>query len=221
MEEKYRSIKKSNQTFSKRLGSLQGGHDLLLASGFTIEIKDSVEYYTLPSSETAVRLSTLVKAKKEIGRLLIGISHMESLPSDTLRQIGDCLCADDVVNFSCTSKRIRKQISSYSTTPQMFLKTLQRDGNDDNFHYGFDIPTGDTSVVHSARVTLKWRDQGWGNRKGEIQILSFDSNGGGSELIYNSASAPHRFELLSIVFNVSPNKTYKLYYKQEVAGDII
>ena len=55
MEEKYRSIKKSNPAFAKRLGSLEGGHELLLAAGFTITTKedDNIEYYTLVPSETA------------------------------------------------------------------------------------------------------------------------------------------------------------------------
>ena len=71
MEEKYRSIKKSNPAFSKRLGSLSGGHELLVAAGFTITTKeeDSIEYYTLVPSETA--WPTLVKAKEEVNKLLL------------------------------------------------------------------------------------------------------------------------------------------------------
>ena len=69
MEEKYRSIKKSNPAFAKRLGSLVGGHDLLVAAGFTITTKDNIEYYTLVPSETA--WPTLVKAKEEVGKLLL------------------------------------------------------------------------------------------------------------------------------------------------------
>ena len=71
MEEKYRSIKKSNPAFAKRLGSLVGGHELLLAAGFTITTKeeDNIEYYTLVPSETA--WPTLVKAKEEVNKLLL------------------------------------------------------------------------------------------------------------------------------------------------------
>ena len=73
MEEKYRSIKKSNPAFAKRLGSLVGGHELLLAAGFTITTKNEdgkeIEYYTLVPSETA--WPTLVKAKEELNKLLL------------------------------------------------------------------------------------------------------------------------------------------------------
>jgi hypothetical protein len=36
MEEKYRQVKKQNAAFNKRLGGLIGGHDCMLATGFTV-----------------------------------------------------------------------------------------------------------------------------------------------------------------------------------------
>ena len=139
---------------------------------------------------------------------------MESLPIDSVRQIGEYLCADDVVNFSCTSKCIKKQISLCSTTPRMFIRTFEKAGNDDNFHYGFDIPIPISyTTVHSVRISLKWRDQGWGNMKGGIQIHSNDG-----EVVYNSGIAPHRIERLFIELKVSPDKTYQLHYRAGGGG---
>ena len=68
MDAKYRTVKKSNPAFSKRLGLVTGGHDLLLASGFTIESKEGIEYYTLTPNADA--WPTLVAARKEVGRVL-------------------------------------------------------------------------------------------------------------------------------------------------------
>ena len=70
MEEKYRTIKKSNPAFTKRLGGLPGGNDLMLASGFTIETRDadSIEYYVLTPSAHA--WPALVASREEIGRVL-------------------------------------------------------------------------------------------------------------------------------------------------------
>ena len=68
MEEKYRSIKKANPAFAKRLGSLPGGSDLLLASGFTVETQENFEYYVLTPSASA--WPTLVAARKEVQRVL-------------------------------------------------------------------------------------------------------------------------------------------------------
>jgi len=85
MEEKYRSIKKSNPAFAKRLGSLVGGHELLLAAGFTITTKNDdndgkeIEYYTLVPSETA--WPTLVKAKEEVGKLLLSENQTSTASS--------------------------------------------------------------------------------------------------------------------------------------------
>eukprot|EP00578_Thalassiosira_sp_NH16_P019027 CAMPEP_0181094456 /NCGR_PEP_ID=MMETSP1071-20121207/10002_1 /TAXON_ID=35127 /ORGANISM="Thalassiosira sp., Strain NH16" /LENGTH=481 /DNA_ID=CAMNT_0023176785 /DNA_START=49 /DNA_END=1494 /DNA_ORIENTATION=- len=69
MEEKYRTIKKSNPAFSRRLGAVTGGSDLLLASGFDIETREEgVEYYVLvPDADKWPRL---VAAREGIGRAL-------------------------------------------------------------------------------------------------------------------------------------------------------
>jgi hypothetical protein len=73
-EAKYRSIKKTNPAFLRRLGSLPGGPDLLFAAGFVAETKDDVdgrtEYYVLtPSADAWPRL---VAARDEVGRALSG-----------------------------------------------------------------------------------------------------------------------------------------------------
>eukprot|EP00581_Thalassiosira_minuscula_P001840 CAMPEP_0183745996 /NCGR_PEP_ID=MMETSP0737-20130205/66526_1 /TAXON_ID=385413 /ORGANISM="Thalassiosira miniscula, Strain CCMP1093" /LENGTH=529 /DNA_ID=CAMNT_0025981675 /DNA_START=13 /DNA_END=1603 /DNA_ORIENTATION=- len=67
MEEKYRTIKKANPAFSKRLGSLPGGSDLLLSAGFTLQTKDDLEYYILTPSADA--WPQLVTAREEVQKL--------------------------------------------------------------------------------------------------------------------------------------------------------
>ena len=75
-EAKYRSIKKSNPAFLRRLGSLPGGPDLLFAAGFVVEIKDDnvdgrTEFFVLtPSADAWPRL---VAARDEIGRAMSGV----------------------------------------------------------------------------------------------------------------------------------------------------
>jgi len=135
---------------------------------------------------------------------------MESLSIDSIRQIGIYLCAKDVRSFSCTSKRIRKQISLCSTTPRMFVKGFLKSGNDENLHYGFNIPisANNNTTVHSVRITLNIG----GNRKGAIYIRSNDD-----KVVYNYERYGEVLALngeqLHIEFNISPNKTYRLYYK--------
>ncbi|KAL7535274.1 hypothetical protein ACHAXR_006386 [Thalassiosira sp. AJA248-18] len=77
MEEKYRTIKKSNPAFSKRLGGLPGGSDLMNASGFNVETREGVEYYVLTPSADA--WPGLIKAREEVQRVLLTVDRSSSV----------------------------------------------------------------------------------------------------------------------------------------------
>lgn len=64
MEEKYRSVKRQNAAFSRRLGGLVGGHECMLAVGFRVELDGGVEVYQLHAS--AEQWPKLLQAKKDI-----------------------------------------------------------------------------------------------------------------------------------------------------------
>ena len=66
MEEKYRTIKKSNPAFAKRIGGVAGGADLLLAAGFALQTKEGVEFYILTPGAAAWPL--LVAAREAVQR---------------------------------------------------------------------------------------------------------------------------------------------------------
>ena len=53
MEEKYRSLKKSNAAFQRKLGGKSGGDELMRAAGFVVEMRDGTEYYALQASADA------------------------------------------------------------------------------------------------------------------------------------------------------------------------
>jgi hypothetical protein len=53
MEEKYRSLKKSNAAFQRKLGGKRGGDELMKAAGFIVESRDGIEYYALQASAEA------------------------------------------------------------------------------------------------------------------------------------------------------------------------
>lgn len=50
LEEKYRTVKRNNAVFGKRLGKLVGGHDCMLATGFVVEQQSGEEVYQLHAS---------------------------------------------------------------------------------------------------------------------------------------------------------------------------
>lgn len=68
-EEKYRSVKKANPAFQRRLGGVAGGDALILAAGFVVETGEGgAESYVLrPSAEAWPRL---VAAGEEVKRVL-------------------------------------------------------------------------------------------------------------------------------------------------------
>jgi hypothetical protein len=74
MEEKYRSIKKSNAAFNKRLGGVNGGEALLLSAGFVIE----GDVFVLRPSEDA--WPKLVEAGDVIGKALREAEANSSAP---------------------------------------------------------------------------------------------------------------------------------------------
>lgn len=75
MEEKYRSIKKSNAAFNKRLGGVSGGEQFLLAAGFTLE--DDVFVLT-PSEEAWPKL---VEAGEVANRALAEAEASSTAPT--------------------------------------------------------------------------------------------------------------------------------------------
>mmetsp|Transcript_52491 Transcript_52491/g.127094 ORF Transcript_52491/g.127094 Transcript_52491/m.127094 type:complete len:470 (-) Transcript_52491:2169-3578(-) len=65
-EEKYRKVKRSNAAFSKRLGSVTGGHDAMAAVGFSVIKDGEEEFYTLQASAEA--WEKLLSSKSQVQR---------------------------------------------------------------------------------------------------------------------------------------------------------
>lgn len=96
---------------------------------------------------------------------------MEGLDDLALRHIARFLSAEDIVRLGRTSKRM------HSIMPRVVLATEEWLGED--FHiYGFGVGLGypelyfETpklpSTVKKLSLSVTWKDQGWGNRKGEV-----------------------------------------------------
>jgi hypothetical protein len=63
MEEKYRSVKKQNAAFQRRLGGLPGGDAAMLAAGFVVEGQGADESYVLHASAEAWPKLVATKAR--------------------------------------------------------------------------------------------------------------------------------------------------------------
>jgi hypothetical protein len=65
MEEKYRSVKKQNAAFQRRLGGLPGGDAAMLAAGFVVEGQGADESYVIHASAEAWPKLVATKARLE------------------------------------------------------------------------------------------------------------------------------------------------------------
>jgi hypothetical protein len=102
--------------------------------------------------------------------------------------------------------------------------------------------------LHSIRLEFSWKDQGWGNQKGQIYIVgrpvtaknknkqkeqgenagSIDSNAHPADrtddwstdcrIVYESSKAPHAFEKLVLWFTPRVDEYYSLWYKVGSGG---
>ena len=66
MEEKYRQVKKQNAAFHKRLGGLIGGHDCMLATGFTVDNDTSSGEEVYKLQATAQKWTYLTEKAQQI-----------------------------------------------------------------------------------------------------------------------------------------------------------
>lgn len=79
-EEKYRKLKQSNAAFGRRLGNVQGGHDVMLAVGFISEIPDGADELHYVLKPNADAWNTLVNSKKFIDEAISQLNIIQPTP---------------------------------------------------------------------------------------------------------------------------------------------
>jgi len=75
--------------------------------------------------------------------------------------------------------------------------------------------------IEAVHFDFSWRDQGWGNRKGQISIYQDGGSASGGSLLWNSPIAEHRqttesFTLLADTYNFLDST--KLFFEYKVGG---
>lgn len=148
---------------------------------------------------------------------------MDSLPNEIMENIADFLPPLGALQLTRTSKKLYSQFSLATTSRSKFLSEFSRDDCDDDMHYGFEIPTILQVSVHTLLVTMKWWDQGWGNRKGRLLLVaenknqSYDRSGKKNgpdfgRVVYESRIAKHARRRLNITFKPKNNESYHIWY---------
>lgn len=153
---------------------------------------------------------------------------MEHVPAEILKQhLAPYLPPSDLCQLSTASKTLNAQLS-LSLLPRrkiltQFIRTDHRNAFTNSDHgpyalnYGFEIPVPSGAACHSVTVTMRWRDQGWGERKGHFVIIASDKypDAPRGPVVFASDVAPHSLESLRVTFAQQRNRTYHLWY---VAG---
>mmetsp|Transcript_5240 Transcript_5240/g.9631 ORF Transcript_5240/g.9631 Transcript_5240/m.9631 type:complete len:309 (-) Transcript_5240:94-1020(-) len=158
---------------------------------------------------------------------------MDQLPEDILRKVVGYLASSGALGLACTSKSIRSQLSLATTNPRRILNKFYHHDCNDDIHRGFQIPVPSQQMVsvHSTRLSINWRDQGWGNRKSQVFVIAtkkdqtpYESAGsvqiwnderkefGGGRVVYRSEIAPHSMGRLTITFMTKQEESYHLWY---------
>ena len=110
------------------------------------------------------------------------MAHFLEIPDEMIRYISGFLMIEDIARLSATCKVLFNVLPFYSLESKMIhVPTIDATGPSGPGHswqpsFHFDAPPF-TSHLFMATISAYWRDQGWGNRKGEIWLeLVFVSN---------------------------------------------
>lgn len=153
-----------------------------------------------------------------------------NIPLELKRRVACFLSPRDAIQVSRTCTTLRNSLALSSMEPQVALfERVNRVGDYDDGdrpRHLFRLPLFNRRA-HSVAISFQWRDQGWGNQKGEVfitengqdNVIQHDQFLGGGTVIYRSpAPAPHQLEPVRIEFSPSDGRWYHFWYKAGGGG---
>lgn len=153
---------------------------------------------------------------------------LSGLPSDALNHAVSFLNSKDALQLSELNSSFREALSLstlHDPTPLITRNTWYgtRDEGSSTPRRSVWIPVLFPHRTHSVVLTCKWRDQGFGNRKGALFVVAVPVNDDpntemlesieNGKTVYASPIAPHEEESLRISFSCSPSMAYYLWYR--------
>ena len=150
-----------------------------------------------------------------------------NFPSELKRRTASFLSAQDACKVSETCKSLHSSLSLRFLRNSRILFARGQ-------HFAGHFNTGDEPVafvhipcisrrVHSISITCRWRDQGWGNRKGKLWVIGRHRSAPvddtlpfrGGRVVCESLAAPHTTEQQKLSFLASPmeGEVYQLWYR--------
>jgi len=157
---------------------------------------------------------------------------MIGLPTEILATgIAGYLLPSDAIKLNNTCKKLHSKLSLTAIAPRPLIAKFIRGDHNDDAHYGFQIWVPDQVSCHSILLSMRWKDQGWGNCKGKIFVVANEKNPllcnddddddddrsgemlfGGGRVVYTSATAPHEEQRLDVEFQPSKENINETSY---------
>jgi hypothetical protein len=158
--------------------------------------------------------------------------------------IADLLSAPEAMSFCTVARkfrvlRLKELTATDGTLPHDWERNQSWHGSRDVYYaHRWQVPVSGvvSSISHTAFVSLRWRDQGWGNQKGMISVVDEGSSGrlpqydnttsawtgphapndyktAGAWVVSANFPAPHRDSPLKVSFPVVDTSVYSLWYR--------
>ena len=137
-------------------------------------------------------------------------------PRDLAETIASFLCPVDALALDASGTATRCVVverNRHFATNQVFAVSEHR------AHRLLPVPLGGARTrVHTVGITLFWRDQGWGNRKGKVWVLrerdrAPNDHGISSADVRNrKGPAPHTVAHESMEFRPRAGEEYEIWY---------
>lgn len=223
---------RSNRAFYCSIGQLARVGQLSVHSMKSSESSQASHVMFNPSSHASAQdqrtMTTATTRASEHSKTTMSTPcWITSLPADVLKHVISFLNYRDAWRTSQMNSSFEKTLSL--STLEAPLPTL-RSANWTGGITDGDIPHRSVQIsmifpdrTHSVVLTCQWRDQGWGNRKGELFVIaipksiepedSLRSVMDNGKMVYISPTVAHEWTSLRISFNPVPSVTYYLWYK--------
>ena len=149
-------------------------------------------------------------------------THILILPKEIVYNVADFLDLRDASRYARCCRKIHGQLHWNTNNPPTEL--LIAGGIEFKGEYadqprpGPEIPV-DSSTVHTVILETVWKDQGWGNYKGRLYIVAYDSNSdiedrnqfSRGRAVLTSPLADHKEGSLRMQFRPCMGKTYRIW----------
>lgn len=142
-------------------------------------------------------------------------------PRELVGRLAEFLEIRDALNLACSSKKIYTVFPLVTLNPAIQLLPVRQffGGHSDTHRMGPEIPVVLGSRTHSIVLETRWRDQGYGNRKGVLFVIANDSNATRKEvqsfsigrLVKASPLIHHDDRRITLHFRPKPKEVYHLW----------